>query len=270
MQPLSPDELEALRRNDARYRAVLLASAAIVWIASPDGEFVERQPIWEEYTGQSWEEYRGSRWTSVIHPDDRARVMQDWMGAVATQGPVYRTQGRIWSSKHAAWRSFQTRGVPVRDASGNIAEWVGALTDVQDTVDAIDQGRLQAERASKEKTRFLAATSHDLRQPLQSLAALIHLLAARSRDPVDAPLLSRAERAVRSMTDLRRRPFESSVPTAVHRSMPRYATTGFPACPGWTSSESFGSGGLQPSACCCPVTLTRRTSIASPKWAFAC
>lgn len=44
------DELEQLRRSEARYHAVLLASAAIVWIASPEGEFVERQPVWGEYT----------------------------------------------------------------------------------------------------------------------------------------------------------------------------------------------------------------------------
>ena len=41
------DELEHLRRGDARYHAVLLASAAIVWIASSEGEFVERQPGWK-------------------------------------------------------------------------------------------------------------------------------------------------------------------------------------------------------------------------------
>ena len=68
------DELEQLRRSDARYHAVLLASAAIVWIASPEGEFVERQPGWEEYTGQTWEEYQYSKWISAIHPDDRPRL----------------------------------------------------------------------------------------------------------------------------------------------------------------------------------------------------
>lgn len=71
------DELQQLRRSDARYHAVLLGSAAIVWIASPEGEFAERQPAWEEYTGQTWEEYQYSKWISVIHPDDRAQVMAD-------------------------------------------------------------------------------------------------------------------------------------------------------------------------------------------------
>ena len=79
---MSGKNLEQARRSDARYHAVLLASAAIVWIASPEGEFVERQPGWEEYTGQPWEEYQYSKWISAIHPDDRPQVTADWMGAV--------------------------------------------------------------------------------------------------------------------------------------------------------------------------------------------
>ena len=69
------DELEQLRRSDARYHAILLASAAIVWIASPEGEFVERQPGWEEYTGQTWDEYQYSKWISATHPDDRPQAL---------------------------------------------------------------------------------------------------------------------------------------------------------------------------------------------------
>ena len=336
------DELDQLRRSDARYHAVLLASAAIVWIASPGGEFVERQPGWEEYTGQTWDEYQCSKWISAIHPDDRPQVTADWMGAVESGGPVYRTQGRVWSAKHQAWRAFQTRGVPVRDKTGNIIEWVGALTDVQDTFDAqkkllqregelaesrsaaarlreqlhwlleansiglittrddyvleandaflrligrhrgqfalpiswreltplgyeeldaraqaqlrdegecvpfqkeyiradgvrvpvllgaaafnreplecvffvvditaqkhaqaaLEQARRVAERASEEKTLFLAAASHDLRQPMQALAALIEILAGRPHDPDEMALVKRADRAMRSLSDL--------------------------------------------------------------------
>src|SRR5215469_8646554 len=336
------DELEQLRRSDARYHAVLLASAAIVWIASPEGEFVERQPGWEEYTGQPWEEYQYSKWISAIHPDDRPQVTADWRGAVGSGGPVYRTQGRVWSAKHQAWRAFQTRGVPVRDKTSKIIEWVGALTDVQDALDsqekarqrerelvesrsaaarlreqlrrlleansiglittreddileandaflgligldrsqfappvswreltplgyeevdaralaqlrergeclpfqkeyiradgvrvpvllgavafnreplecvcfvvditaqkhaeaALEQARHVAERASEEKTRFLAAASHDLRQPIQALAALIGILAARPHDPDETALVKRADRAMRSLSDL--------------------------------------------------------------------
>lgn len=117
-----------------RFEALLLASASIVWWTNAAGEFVEEQPYWEAYTGQTWEEYEGSRWVSCLHPDDKAQIMKDWAQAVATGGP-YLTEGRIWSAKHQAYRAFQTRGIAIRDDHGRIYEWLGALTDVQDTMD---------------------------------------------------------------------------------------------------------------------------------------
>jgi PAS domain S-box-containing protein len=142
------EELErTLQRSDARYRALLLASAAIVWNTNAAGEFVELQPAWESYTGQRWEDYRGSKWISGVHPDDRPRVMADWTAAVRAGSAVYRTQGRVWSAPHEAWRAFQTRAVSVRNANGEIVEWVGALTDVQDVLDA-------QERLRESETRY--------------------------------------------------------------------------------------------------------------------
>jgi len=52
------------------------------------------------------------------------------------------------------------------------------ITVQKQAVAAPEQARRMAERASEEKTRFLAVASHDLRQPMQTLAALIRILAA--------------------------------------------------------------------------------------------
>jgi len=49
-----------------RFDALLLASASIVWWTNAAGEFVEEQPFWQEYTGQTWDEYRGLPWTSCL------------------------------------------------------------------------------------------------------------------------------------------------------------------------------------------------------------
>ena len=129
-------ELEALQRSDARYKSLLLASADIVWISNAEGEFVEPQPAWEGYTGQGWEEHRGNRWISAVHPDDRPRVMNEWVSTVRAERALYGTHGRIWSVGHNTWRSFQTRAVPVRASTGEVIEWIGALADVQDAVEA--------------------------------------------------------------------------------------------------------------------------------------
>jgi two-component sensor histidine kinase len=117
-----------------RFDALLLASASIVWWTNAAGEFVEEQPYWEAYTGQKWEEYRGSLWVFCLHPDDRDSIVADWTKAVASGGPYF-TQGRIWSARHQGYRAFQTRGIAIRDDQDEVLEWLGALTDVQDTID---------------------------------------------------------------------------------------------------------------------------------------
>jgi PAS domain-containing protein len=117
-----------------RFDALLLASASIVWWTNAAGEFVEEQLYWQAYTGQAWEDYQGSRWISCLHPDDREGIVADWAQAVASGGPYF-TQGRIWSVKYGAYRAFQTRGIPIRNERDEIVEWLGALTDVQDTID---------------------------------------------------------------------------------------------------------------------------------------
>ncbi|HZZ60823.1 MAG TPA: HWE histidine kinase domain-containing protein [Roseiarcus sp.] len=121
-------------RRDRPFEALLLASADVVFWANAAGELVESQPYWQDYTGQTWEEYRGSRWVACLHPDDREAVVADWKAAVASGGPYF-SQGRVWSARHNAYRAFQTRAIAVRNSDGEVEEWLGALTDVQDTID---------------------------------------------------------------------------------------------------------------------------------------
>lgn len=122
------------RGADKRFEALLLASASIVWWTDADGGFAEEQPYWQQYTGQSWDEYRGSRWVSCLHPEDRESIFADWTQAVASRSPYF-TQGRIWSAKHKAYRAFQARGIPVKNGAGRVEEWLGALIDIQDSID---------------------------------------------------------------------------------------------------------------------------------------
>ncbi|MES1209028.1 MAG: PAS domain S-box protein, partial [Pseudomonadota bacterium] len=129
-------EIDALRRSDGRYRSLLLATASVIWVTNAEGELVEPQPSWQQFTGQSWEQACGMGWIGAVHPEDRDRVMRDWAATLRASASVFSTQGRVWSAQHQSWRAFQTRAVAVRADDGAVLEWVGALTDVQDVVDA--------------------------------------------------------------------------------------------------------------------------------------
>jgi PAS domain S-box-containing protein len=140
-----------------RFDALLLAAASIVWWTNAAGEFVEEQPFWQAYTGQSWEEYKGNRWVSCLHPEDRDSIAADWKRAVSTGTPCF-TQGRIWSVKHAGYRAFQARGIPIRDNDEQVVGWLGALTDIQDSIDINASRQLASlQRAQEDLANSLKA-----------------------------------------------------------------------------------------------------------------
>jgi two-component system, sensor histidine kinase len=59
-----------------------------------------------------------------------------------------------------------------------------------------------AESANRAKTRFLAAASHDLRQPLHALGLFAARLSDRTRDPEEAALVQRISTSVASLESL--------------------------------------------------------------------
>ena len=76
------------------------------------------------------------------------------------------------------------------------------VTERRRTADALTAAKRQAELASIAKTRFLAAASHDLRQPLQTLSLLQGLLAKRVVDEKAQQLVGRIDDALGAMTGM--------------------------------------------------------------------
>ncbi|HEY0941283.1 MAG TPA: hybrid sensor histidine kinase/response regulator [Steroidobacter sp.] len=67
---------------------------------------------------------------------------------------------------------------------------------------ALKQAKLQAELADQSKTRFLAAASHDLRQPLNSALLFLESINEQALQENDSALLQRARVALASLNNL--------------------------------------------------------------------
>ena len=131
----------AVRLSEARYRTLVQAISQIVWTRSPLGEFVERQPGWEEFTGQSLDEYLGLGWLDAIHDEDRLRVKQNWRRAVEAGSPYY-AEYRL-RSRDGIHRWVAVRAAPVLEADGTVREWIGTHSDID-----------AAKRAAEERARL--------------------------------------------------------------------------------------------------------------------
>ncbi|HEV8395123.1 MAG TPA: PAS domain-containing protein [Vicinamibacterales bacterium] len=134
----------ALLESRRHYQALAEALPHLVWTCRADGycDYLSRQ--WVQYTGRSAEEQLGAGWADAIHPDDRARVEQEW-GLAVERGHTYDEEFRL-RRYDGTYRWFRTRGVPLLDASGTLVKWFGSNTDVEDYKRSEQRLRAQLER----------------------------------------------------------------------------------------------------------------------------
>ena len=99
---------------------------------------------------------------------------------MADAATVLRTQARVEQEIETLDGSWYIRRVmPYRTQKGGVEGVVVTFVDITErkrVSDALAVAKQQAEQASAAKSRFLAAASHDLRQPLQTLTLLQGLL----------------------------------------------------------------------------------------------
>lgn len=105
---------------------------------------------------------------------------------------------------------FNQMSTRLRDLYGSleakVADRTAELSDARDVLaaraDELTQLKDEAERANAAKTRFLAAASHDLRQPMHSISLLIGVLRVRLSDPGQIDLADKVQASVSTMENL--------------------------------------------------------------------
>jgi PAS domain S-box-containing protein len=131
---------QALRQSERRYRSFIDVTSQWAWVTDASGLVVEDIPALRSFTGQTYEDAKGTGWSSALHPEDVKRTLEVWNRAVAFKTP-YETEYRM--RRHdGVYRVLLARGVPILNAQGSVAEWVGTCIDITE--------RKQAEGALRE------------------------------------------------------------------------------------------------------------------------
>jgi len=122
--------LEEIRNSEARLRKIIDAIPTLAWCSLPDGTGIFWNRRWQEYTGLPLEAVRGWGWQKAIHPEDLQEITDKWLGFLAAGQPG-EVEGRL-RRFDGVYRWFLFRAEPLRDESGNIVNWYGTDTDIED------------------------------------------------------------------------------------------------------------------------------------------
>ncbi len=176
-----------LAEGERRLRALADNIPQLAWMARADGWVFWYNKRWYEFTGTTLEQMQGWGWRSIHHPDHVERVVQHIRQAWDSGEPwedTFPLRGQ-----EGSYRWFLSRAQPILDAKGRVVQWFGTNTDIteqRDQAAALLQAKEEAERlkgeaerANADKSRFLAAASHDLRQPVQALMLFTSILSER-------------------------------------------------------------------------------------------
>ncbi len=147
-----------------------------------------------------------------IIPTDVGRPLADLASLAADSALL--SDARAVLTKHLpverqiesrAGAGYMRRIQPYRTQGGSVEGVVITFADITDrkgASDALEAARRKAEAADAAKSRFLAAASHDLRQPLQTLALLQGLLTRAVDSERERKLVARIGETLGAMTGM--------------------------------------------------------------------
>jgi PAS domain S-box-containing protein len=171
-----------------RYRFLADAMPQIVWTAKPDGKVEYNNQRWFDYTGMSIEQAEKSGWEKILHPDDYRNVIERWQEALTTASN-YEVEYRFKRASDGVYRWHIGRAFPLRNQDGEIVQWVGTSTDIDDQ-----------KRANHELEKRVAERSLELAGAREKLQAVLDE-ATQEAMTRQQELTSKAQAAERAQSD---------------------------------------------------------------------
>jgi PAS domain S-box-containing protein len=201
------DELE---QNNRRIRAIEHTIPVGILESDTAGRVIYSNAGLVDVTGLTEQQLEGYGWRSMLVPDGAEKVFLGWQRAVQEHQPYFEeVRIRTPGGKHK-WALCQA--TPMFGPDGAFLGHVGTVTDIthQKAVqEALRAGEAQlrlakeeAERANLAKSKFLAAASHDLRQPLQAANLFMAVLQNRVNEEERRFVLQKLEQSLNALESL--------------------------------------------------------------------
>jgi PAS domain S-box-containing protein len=163
---------EKLRESERRFRLLAEAIPQHVWSCLPDGTVDYCNQRWVDYTGLMLQDIQNYGWTKCLHPADVEPVVKAWQEA-KSQGKPYEMEQRM-RGVDGRYRRFLSRAVPVYGERGQLMQWFGTDTDIEErkqAEEALREAQAQLAHVTRVMTlgELAASIAHKVNQPLTAV-----------------------------------------------------------------------------------------------------
>ncbi|MDA8232693.1 MAG: PAS domain S-box protein [Magnetospirillum sp.] len=191
---------EASRRSEERLRAVIDAVPLPMLLIQPGGIIVQANASAHRTLGVASGALSGRDVTQFATADGNggARLR----GMLSADGPAWREEMRIrCADGQVLWMLASAQPFSVRDEALYLLVFQD-VTELKRKEQALTQANEEAEKTIRARMRFLAAASHDLRQPLQALALFASALDPHLQSAQARSIMQSCKLALRGMEEM--------------------------------------------------------------------
>lgn len=200
------NESMARRQAEADIDRFFDLSLDMLCIANAEGYFIRLSPAFTRTLGWSLDELMSRPFLDFVHPDDRASTLLEVERQLGRGEPVLEFQNR-YQHQNGSWRLLSWKSTPHMD--GSLYAIARDVTDREQAAQALRRSHEELERRVLERTAelqqrnrdletLLYVSSHDLREPLRSIANFSQLLRERYGERLDSKGLDYLDRVVRA------------------------------------------------------------------------
>ncbi len=150
-----------LNERNRELQSTLESIPQIAFTAKPDGTL--------EFVNEHWYEYSFEASQFPRLSDEDNNIKTQWLHAIGNGSDV-ELEVCIYKRDTNICRWHLLRAVPVKEGE-TIVKWVGTFTDIEEQKKALDK-----------KDEFISIASHELKTPLTSIKAYVHLLHSAIND----------------------------------------------------------------------------------------
>ena len=133
-----------LRESEERFRLIADSAPVPMWVSNPDRtrSFVNKAYV--DFLGMSYEESAKLDWRTILHPDDRDRVVGESIAGEASLKP-FSLEGR-YRSRDGEWRWIRSTSQPRWGPDGRVEGFIGVAHDISEAkeAEAALEGRVEA------------------------------------------------------------------------------------------------------------------------------